>query len=531
MLIEQLGTLYKKWTSQIHLSSVGEVLVYAVASLLIYIIYRHLKIRWLCRKLKAEPAPGLQDEGFFNSRPVLQVWGHKKNGGLVEYIWSFFHGENENFSIRIGGTTLFATSDPENIKALLATQFNDFELGFRHTHFKPLLGDGVFTLDNEGWKHSRAMLRPNFSRERIGHTQALEKHVQALFRHVKNHQGTAFDIQDLFFKITVDTSTEFLFGHSVQSLRADLVGGHFEEQYEGELDFYRAFNSAQETLASRAWLQQWYWVLYSSSFKKDCKIVHNFADFYVKKALSMSSEELEKKSEGSYTFLYELAKTTRNPQVLRDQLLNIMIAGRDTTAGLMSFTMFELARNPDVWEKVKNEIYLNFGSGPEAATDQMTFESLKKCTYLKNVINEALRLYPSVPINYRFANKHTTLPRGGGRDGTKPVLIEKGECIGYLISCTHRNEKYYGKDANVFRPERWEDKSLKPGWAYLPFNGGPRICLGQQFAITEASYIISRIAQEFPSLHDCNKEPMKYPPRITSQLTSSLSAGCWISLV
>lgn len=529
MLTEHLGNAYEKWVSQ-NPTSAGQLVLYAIASVFIYVIYRHLKIAWLCRKLGAEPAPGLTGAGFFNSRPAFKVLAHKRDGGLVEFLWGLFYGENENFSVRIGGKTLFATSDPENIKALLATQFNDFELGVRHSHFKPLLGDGVFTLDYDGWKHSRAMLRPNFSREKIAHTQALERHVQALFTHIRSHQGAPFDIQDLFFMLTVDTSTEFLFGHSVQSLRADLNSGHFEEQYEGEKDFYRAFNSAQETLASRAWLQQWYWLISPSSFKKNCKIVHNFADFYVKKALSMSSEELEKQSDGGYTFLYELVKTTRNPQVLRDQLLNIMIAGRDTTAGLMSFTMFELARNPDIWEKVKEEIYQNFGSGSEARTDEMTFETLKKCNYLKNVINEVLRLYPSVPINYRFANKHTTLPRGGGKDGSKPVFIEKGECIGYLISCTHRNEKYYGKDANVFRPERWEDKSLKPGWAYLPFNGGPRICLGQQFAITEASYIISRIAQEFPTLNDHNKEPMKYPPRITSQLTSSVSAGCWISL-
>ncbi|WPK27549.1 hypothetical protein PUMCH_004942 [Australozyma saopauloensis] len=527
MLLEKLqaiqGSLFKESCSTFQL------MIYAVTSIVVYVLYRHLKLAYLGRKLKAAPAPSLPSAGFFNSRPAITVLKYKREGRLLEFLWGLFYGDNENFSVRIGGKTLFATSDPENIKALLATQFNDFELGVRHSHFKPLLGDGIFTLDYDGWKHSRALLRPNFSREKIGHTKALESHVQALFYHVKATNGAPFDIQNLFFKITVDTATEFLFGHSAHSLR-DGTLEQFEEQFEGERDFYRAFNCAQETLASRAWLQQWYWLICPRSFLDNCKVVHNFADFYVNKALSMSPEEVEKKSETSYTFLYELVKSTRNPRALRDQLLNIMIAGRDTTAGLMSFTMFELARNPDVWEKLKQEIHEHFGSGKEARTEDMTFETLKKCNYLKNVINEVLRLYPSVPVNYRFANKNTTLPRGGGKDGSKPVLIEKGECIGYLIVCTHRNEKYFGKDAHVFRPERWDDKSLKPGWAYLPFNGGPRICLGQQFAITEASYIISRIAQEFPNLRDCNVEPMKYPPRITSQLTSSVSAGCCVSL-
>lgn len=529
MVTENLNSLLASLNPEKGLS-VHLLLIYAILSIPTYYCYRCLKIAWLSSKLNAAPAPLIPNAGFFNSRPAFKMARLKSNGELLEFLWGIFNGDNENYSVHIGGKTLFATSDPENIKALLATQFNDFELGVRHAHFKPLLGDGIFTLDYDGWKHSRALLRPNFSREKIAHTQALEKHVQSLFKHIRSYNGEEFDIQNYFFKITVDTSTEFLFGQSVYSLRDSSFEDDYEEQYDGERDFYRAFNSAQETLSTRAWLQQWYWLHCPSSFKDDCKVVHNFADFYVERALSFSPEELEKKSDESYTFLYELVKSTRNPKILRDQLLNIMIAGRDTTAGLMSLTMFELARNPDVWQKLKDEIYDQFGSGQEARTDEMTFETLKRCTYLKNVINEILRLYPSVPINYRFANKNTTLPRGGGKDGMKPVLIEKGECVGYLVGCTHRNAKYFGKDSHVFKPERWDDKSLKPGWAYLPFNGGPRICLGQQFAITEASYIISRIAQEFPSLGDCNKEPLKYPPRVTSQLTSSVSAGCWISL-
>lgn len=519
----------QKWPLlfNIELSTV-KVILYTILAITIYRIYRYLKIYWLCRKLNAGIAPNISNAGWFNSRPAFAMMEHKRNGTLLEFLWSIFEDNKENYSVNIGGKVLFATSDPENIKALLATQFNDFELGIRHSHFKPLLGDGIFTLDYDGWKHSRALLRPNFSREKIAHTIALEKHVQALFKHINRLNGAPFDIQNLFFKLTVDTSTEFLFGQSAFSLRDS--DPNEIEQFEGERDFYTAFNAAQEILSSRAWLQQWFWIYSPKSFKDNCKIVHNFADFYVQRALSMPASEIESKSRDSYTFLYELVKSTRNPQVLRDQLLNIMIAGRDTTAGLLSFTMFELARNPSVWNKLKEEIEQNFGTGENSDPEKMTFETLKRCSYLKNVINEILRLYPSVPINYRFANKNTTLPTGGGKDGTKPVLIEKGECVGYLIGCTHRNAKYFGKDSHVFRPERWEDKSLKPGWAYLPFNGGPRICLGQQFAITEATYVVSRIVQEYPCLSVCNPEPFKYPPRTSSQLTSSISAGCWISL-
>lgn len=71
----------------------------------------------------------------------------------------------------------------------------------------------------------------------------------------------------------------------------------------------------------------------------------------------------------------------------------------------------------------------------------------------------------------------------------------------------HRREDIYGADAHEFRPERWEDGGLRPGWGYLPFNGGPRICLGQQYALTEASYVIVRMAQEFQTLESRDPGP------------------------
>lgn len=507
----------------------------AIIVITLLITYRKGRKWYLCKKLGADLAPIYPRDKFtwLNSVPVREILNNKREGHLIEKLWEIFNDGNENCTVKVFGSEMFVTIDPENLKALLATQFNDFELGIRHAHFKPLLGDGIFTLDYEGWKHSRALLRPNFSREKLSHLHSLESHLHVLFKHIDKHKGQPFDFQELFFKFTVDTATEFLFGHSADTLADESVGMLKEEAFEGERDFYACFNAAQTICATRAWTQKGYLITVPflwKEFNRCNKVVHNFADYYVNMALRMSPEELEKASTDGYTFLFELVKETRDPKTLRDQALNIMIAGRDTTAGLMSFAFYELSKRPDVWRKLKNEVYEKFGSGNDVRLEEITFESLKRCTYLKNFINEVLRLYPSVPANYRQANKDTTLPRGGGPDGSKPVLIEKGTPIGYVISATHRSIKYYGKDAHEFRPERWEDKTLKPGWAYLPFNGGPRICLGQQFALTEASYVITRTIQEFPNIFDHDLEPETYPPRMISQLTNSLATGCHISL-
>jgi len=104
-------------------------------------------------------------------------------------------------------------------------------------------------------------------------------------------------------------------------------------------------------------------------------------------------------------------------------------------------------------------------------------------TYLILTKRLVLRLYPSVPVNSREAARLTALPTGGGPDGKSPILVRPGEGVGYCVYALHRRKDIYGEDAHQFRPERWEDEAMQNiGWAYRPFNGGPRLCLGSMSA-------------------------------------------------
>lgn len=499
----------------------------AVLALVAYRLFNVITYYIAYKRSGASLAPAVSD-GWYGFKLMKLIVEKQRNGEMPDYLYGrFLETGHDTVHFTMAGTPVVSTRDPENIKALLGTQFNDFILGLRHRQFQILLGDGIFTLDGLGWKHSRAMLRPQFAREQVGHVRALEPHVQSLAKLIREANGQEFDIQPLFFKLTIDSGTEFLFGESCESLRED-EPGVADSGPAVKREFAKAFNISQSYLFMRAGFQKLYWIVNNPRFWRNNKIVHEFADYYVHKALNSSPEEVEKFSNSGYVFLYELAKQTRDPKVLRDQCLNILLAARDTTAGLLSFMFIELARNPQVFARLREEIVQNFGEGDDVDLSGITFESLKKLEYLKWVINETLRLYPSVPQNFRVATKDTSLPRGGGPDGNQPVFVRKGQTVTYTIFATHRLESVYGKDALSWRPERWGEVNMKKvGWGFLPFNGGPRICLGQQFALTEASYVTVRLLQMFKNIRsfdDCDI------PKKASHLTMSLHEGAHISL-
>ena len=137
----------------------------------------------------------------------------------------------------------------------------------------------------------------------------------------------------------------------------------------------------------------------------------------------------------------------------------------------------------------------------------------------KNVIKETLRLYPPVPFNVRFALQDTTLPRGGGPSGDLPVGILKDTLVAYSTLAMQRRQDLYPADTSPldYDPDRWLSWQPKP-WSYIPFNGGPRICVGQQFALTEIGYTIVRMLQRFERIERCEMQSDRLVPRFSSDI-------------
>jgi cytochrome P450 len=335
-----------------------------------------------------------------------------------------------------------------------------------------------FSSDGKKWEASRALLRPQFARDQVSDLDLEEYHVQNLMQILEpNADGwtSTIDLQVLFFRLTLDTATEFLFGESLNSQIAHLKSKtNFSTSSDtNESMFAYNFDKALSHLADGTRLAKYYWLAHTPSFRKSRDHVHKFVDHYVQLGLSQEKPISNDKKE-RYVFLDALVSSTRDPVVIRDELLSILLAGRDTSASLLGWTFQLFAQHPEVYEKLRATVLQEFGTYENPLN--LSFTTLKSCNYLQHVLNEALRLFPVVPVNFRRCLvPYTTLPTGGGPTGLDPIYLREGDEVIYSVHAMHRSPEHWGDDAEVFRPDRWQGR--KPGWEYLPFNGGPRICV------------------------------------------------------
>ncbi|KAF1956855.1 cytochrome P450 52A12 [Byssothecium circinans] len=478
--------------------------IYRVVAYVLEELRHHRNAKRLgCEPPYAMPSPdGLGIKLVYDT--LKSVREHRTPHFLKERLDKTWEREGRmitTFSQSVFGMSTFLTVDPKNIQAVLATKFKDFGLGdLRNKSFSVLLGNGIFSSDGEQWSHARALLRPQFARDQVSDLDLEERHVQHMMRHFPVAPGgwtETTDILPLFFRLTFDSATEFLFGESIDSQLASLP--NYIPSRNGPTvsaqDFATAFEIAQRDVGNSGLLGNLYWLTHTKEFKANVQKCHSFIDHYVQLALNKEKSTAGMTSAGKqkFVFLEALAESTRDPIELRNHLLSILLAGRDTTASLLSWVFQAFCEHPAVYTTLRALILETFGTYDHPRS--ITFESLKACNYLQWTLNEALRLYPVVPFDGRRALRDTCLPVGGGPDGTKPVYVRKGAAVDYAVYMMQRRKDFWGEDAEVFRPERWEGR--RSGWEYLPFNGGPRICIGQQFALTEAGYVIVRLLQRF----------------------------------
>ncbi|KAK0714745.1 cytochrome P450 alkane hydroxylase [Lasiosphaeris hirsuta] len=441
-----------------------------------------------------------------NQRPLgvdrlEQIFRASAESRLMELF--LFHFRQTGYTLKqiFLLTPAYGTVDPANLEAILSTKFEG----------------------EDAWKRSKLMLRPQLVHRQYEDLKLFDEPMDDLLDSLPSSGGIV-DLQALFFRFTLDVTTAFLLGESIRSLKSSPGSP--------EQNFAAAFDLAQSYIIQRFRLLDLFWLIGGRKFYEACRQVNEFADKVIEQNLRDTPSEDDEIETGRYIFLRKVAKSFPDRAALRGQIVNILVAGRDTTACLLSWTFYLLVRHPKVMEKVRAEI------SALGDAKSLTRDDLRSLKYLQNVLKEVLRLYPSVPVNTRTAVKTTVLPTGGGPDRKSPVLVPAGSAVAYSVYTMHRRPDLYGLDAELFRPERWDEDlplfkdRVSHNYGYLPFSGGPRICLGMDFALTEAAYTIVCIFQRYPeiTLPEGEKAEVVGLEKQTVTLVLQITDGCKVKL-
>lgn len=167
--------------------------------------------------------------------------------------------------------------------------------------------------------------------------------------------------------------------------------------------------------------------------------------------------------------------------LIRDQLMTMLIAGHDTSTANLAWTLYLLGKHPDAMQRAKEEVQGVIGDNPPQ------FEHLRDLTYLGAVIDESLRLYPPIHLGSRFAARDLEF---------NGYHIPAGMRVLYSIYLTHRHPAYWS-EPDTFKPERFLDTHRQEPYTFIPFGGGPRNCIGGAFAQVEAKVVLARILQRY----------------------------------
>ena len=320
----------------------------------------------------SEPSSLHQLDPFLGLDIVIASYRRLRLHEFLQLCQERFAQAGNTYACRIPGSRIVVTCEPENVKALLATQFQDFELGHRRRQaFRPLLGESIFASDGHIWKGARQQLRPSFIRDRLSDSKLFDQHVEVLITniHIAQANNGTIDLQQLFFRLSLDVATAIFFGescHSLSGVKSDSPAAKFAT----------AFNRSLRSLVDSFVLGPFAKFVPNLQFSQDRRAIRNFAEKYVKIAIRASQSNKSGAHNGS--ILEDLARESDNLDQLRDQALSLLVAGRDTTASLLSNLWFVLYQRQDIWDRLQAAIESLNGCRPNM-TELQGLKYLQAC--------------------------------------------------------------------------------------------------------------------------------------------------------
>jgi cytochrome P450 len=361
---------------------------------------------------------------------------------------------------------------PDFVEEVLVKQASSFRkpIGLRRT--RRLLGRGILVADGDAWRRQRRLALPAFHRARVA------GYVTAMGEIARSHldQWAEGEVRGLVHEmtaITLDIATRTLFGAD-----AGPFAGAVERVLRNSDAMLHRRLTSWEFLVPDTWPLPQY-----RDFHRDARVLDEIVFGIIRQRRAAEADT------GDLLSMYLHARdedgSFLDDGLLRDEVMTLLLAGHDTTALLLSWGLWLLLRHPEVEARVRREVDEILG-GPGGRP--ATFDDLPALREVRMVIDETLRLYPPAYQNSREAVAPVTL---GG------VTLPARSTVLWSTWAIHRDPRWF-PDPEAFRPERFAaEASGRPRMAYHPFGGGPRMCIGNTFAIAEATVVFAEVLRSF----------------------------------
>ncbi|WP_328931483.1 MULTISPECIES: cytochrome P450 [unclassified Streptomyces] len=373
-------------------------------------------------------------------------------------------------------------------------------VGLGVANLRPVAGDGLFTAYNHepNWQLAHDVLAPGFSREAMaGYHPMMLSVAERLTDHWDRElaAGRPVDVPGDMTKLTLETISRTGFGHDFGSFERDRPHP-FVTSMVGTLSYAQRLNSVPSPLAP--------FLLRTATRRNEADIafLNNTVDAMVRARRDSGG--------GDGDLLDRMLDTTHpdtgerlSPENVRRQVITFLVAGHETTSGSLSFALHYLARHPEIAARARAEVDQVWGDAETPGYDQVA-----KLRYVRRVLDESLRLWPTAPAYAREATRDTELT------GVHPM--RRGAWALILTPMLHRDPEVWGPDAEEFDPDRFDAKAVRSRapHTFKPFGTGARACIGRQFALHEATLVLGLLLRRY----ELRPDPA-YRLRVTERLT------------
>ena len=399
-------------------------------------------------------------------------------GGTLPFLRALADRYGDVVKLRMLGKHFVMVNHPDDIEAVFVKHAAVMGRDAYIDTLKRTLGEGLLTSEGELWKHQRKLMSQAFTPKRIktyGDTMAS---VTAGALHYRKDE--VINVHAEMSRITMEVVAAVLFGATIGPREFELVGKSMET-----LNTYYA-NSPEAVLLLPRWVPTPLNLQVSSAVERLDGLIYSI----IAKRRASRAQARNAPPEGEQHDLLDVLLNAQDDGgevmsdlQLRDEAMTLFLAGHETTALALAHTFYLLSKHPEIEKRLRAELDTVLGDRLPNADD------MKQLVFTERVLKEAMRLYPPAWTTGRQANEDVTI---GG------YHIPKGSQLLVSQWVVHRDARFF-PDPEAFDPDRWEPERAKmiPRYAYFPFGAGPRLCIGQGFAMIEAQLLLATLAQKF----------------------------------